>query len=378
MEENHTEQGKRRLLVPLVVAGIVVIVILAIILTQPRYVKIQATYSGETKAGTVLDKDNSGIVVNGYTEDGKEKELSGWKIEKPVTLENDTRSTVSISYKKLACDLKVQCTDSAIVEIEAEYSGSLEAGTRVDDSSAVTVTEIHKNGSKTESEEWTVKEPVTLEADTTSELVVVSGEFETSLSLECSTSALTGISATYDGETKEGTVLDANNEGIHVTANYKNGTTEEVEEFEVKEAQTLVADSTSTVTITYEGQECTLEVTCSTVSPEKFKASCQSISYEELSRNPDAYKGQNCYFTGEVIQTMESGSTGVLRVNVTQGKYSWSDTVYVVYEVDSSNRILEDDIVTFYGKYMGLYTYTSVMGASITIPEVGALFVDRN
>ena len=66
-----------------------------------------------------------------------------------------------------------------------------------------------------------------------------------------------------------------------------------------------------------------------------------------------------------------------MRVNVTKGSYGiYEDTVYVIYSVDSSNRVLEDDIVSFYGYYDGLYSYESVMGATITIPSVVAAIVD--
>ena len=36
---------------------------------------------------------------------------------------------------------------------------------------------------------------------------------------------------------------------------------------------------------------------------------------------------------------------------------------------DGESRILEDDRVTVYGASTGLYTYESVSGASITLPQ---------
>lgn len=77
---------------------------------------------------------------------------------------------------------------------------------------------------------------------------------------------------------------------------------------------------------------------------------------------------------------MEDSSGVVLRVNVTQGDYGiWDDTVMVVYEPEEdASRILEDDIVTMYGISSGLCTYTSVMGAEITIPSMLAEYIDVN
>ena len=43
---------------------------------------------------------------------------------------------------------------------------------------------------------------------------------------------------------------------------------------------------------------------------------------------------------------------------------------------DLSSRVLEDDYITFYGTYDGIYTYTAVRGNSISIPSVTAKYYD--
>lgn len=49
------------------------------------------------------------------------------------------------------------------------------------------------------------------------------------------------------------------------------------------------------------------------------------------------------------------------------------------YELpEGAPRILENDIVTFYGICEGTYTYESVLGSNITIPSVSALYMDIN
>ena len=116
---------------------------------------------------------------------------------------------------------------------------------------------------------------------------------------------------------------------------------------------------------------------------EYFMNHCQSISYEELARYPDKYKGQYVKFRGEVIQVIEGGlftTKYAFRINVTQqGSYYtyWDDTVYVTYKPKSSDeaKILEDDIVTFYGVFDGDYTYTTVLGARVTVPSVDAEYI---
>ena len=60
-----------------------------------------------------------------------------------------------------------------------------------------------------------------------------------------------------------------------------------------------------------------------------------------------------------------------LRVEVTEGEYGfWDDLVWVNYE---GERLLQDDIVTFIGEVKGRYSYTTVLGATVTVPEITAL-----
>lgn len=135
-------------------------------------------------------------------------------------------------------------------------------------------------------------------------------------------------------------------------------------------------------------QKCT--VCGETIKTEKFTMSeeelkqqyinkCGYYSYNDIARNPDSYYGEYAQFTGEVIQVMEGkGNEIQLRVNITRGSYYWSDTILVSYERKSSSesRILEDDIITMYGQLGGMYTYTSVMGAEVTVPLFFAEYID--
>ena len=111
-----------------------------------------------------------------------------------------------------------------------------------------------------------------------------------------------------------------------------------------------------------------------------YKASCEWIPYKDLARNPDEYKGRPVAFTGEVVQVLEGDVFNVYRIDVTQTYYGiWEDTVYVSFKgTASGGRVLEDDIVTFYGTYLGLQTYETIFGASVTIPSVWAEYIDIN
>ena len=111
-----------------------------------------------------------------------------------------------------------------------------------------------------------------------------------------------------------------------------------------------------------------------------YKNSCATYSYKEVARNSDSYSGKNAKFTGQVVQVVSDGSATVLRVSVTKDEYGiWNnDVVYVTYTYPESDspKILENDIVTMYGTLEGSQTYTSTLGASITIPALEAKYID--
>lgn len=110
-----------------------------------------------------------------------------------------------------------------------------------------------------------------------------------------------------------------------------------------------------------------------------FKEDCKTYTYKELARNPDKIEGKKVKLTGEVIQTLYDGDSVDLRVNITkEGTYStyYTDTIYVVYyPEEGEDRILEDDIITIWGTSQGDYTYTSTIGASVTLPLIFAEYV---
>ena len=105
---------------------------------------------------------------------------------------------------------------------------------------------------------------------------------------------------------------------------------------------------------------------------------CKSIAYTSLERTPGEYEGEYVKFSGYVVQVCSEASSALYystyRV-ATSGRYN--NVVYLVVDnYGSGTRILEDDYITFYGTFDGLYTYTTVRGDQITIPKVMAEYVD--
>lgn len=113
---------------------------------------------------------------------------------------------------------------------------------------------------------------------------------------------------------------------------------------------------------------------------DRYIKSCQSYAFKDLARNADALAGKRIVAKGEVIQVQTEGNYYAMRVNITKGSYGiWSDTVYVVYlKPSGADNIIEDDIITFYGEIDGNTSYTSVMGATITLPKITAEYIDIN
>lgn len=99
--------------------------------------------------------------------------------------------------------------------------------------------------------------------------------------------------------------------------------------------------------------------------------SYQWPSYTDVARTPDDWEGVEVAFTGQVIQVLETSYEVDLRV-ATDGYYG--DVIYVTYDPDIMDgiRVLEGDNITIYGTCTGLYTYTAVLGQSISLPGITA------
>lgn len=145
------------------------------------------------------------------------------------------------------------------------------------------------------------------------------------------------------------------------------------------------SNSTANNTSTSSSAEITTESTTElpSMNKEDLEESCKEISYKDLARDPDNYKGELVKFSGEVVQVIESSfGANEYRVAVTKdeyGYYDYDDIVYLTYSLkDGESRILEDDIITFYGTYTGLTSYTSTIGGKITIPSVDAEYIEIN
>lgn len=106
-------------------------------------------------------------------------------------------------------------------------------------------------------------------------------------------------------------------------------------------------------------------------SESQYKASCKTMSFKELDKNPDGHAGERVKFTGRVVQIMESTGSTDIRMDVND---NFGDTVYVVY--DGTTTAVEDSMITIYGEVVGSYTYESQAGWQITVPMIRAKYIE--
>ena len=98
--------------------------------------------------------------------------------------------------------------------------------------------------------------------------------------------------------------------------------------------------------------------------------SYQALPYEEMARNGNNHKGEKLQITGTVIQVTDSADGGATLRVATNGNYDGIYIVQISKNEWQSHRLLENDVITFYGYVYGLYSYKSVMGGQITVPAL--------
>ena len=102
---------------------------------------------------------------------------------------------------------------------------------------------------------------------------------------------------------------------------------------------------------------------------EEAKGYETGITFDNLARTPNDYKGKKVKFKGKVVQVIESTSETQLRLAI-GGNYDKIIFCRVPKEKTSASRILEDDYIHIMGVSNGLITYQSTMGGDITIPDI--------
>ena len=341
---------------------------------------ISAVYTGETKAGVVLDEKNPGFTVTAYYRDGHEEVVTGWTIETPQTLEDAGVSVVTIIYKKASTQCEVQCTTGLIQSITAEYDGDTKAGTQISDSNPGIHVFAIRDGKRSEVESgWRVTNPSVLERDAITTVNIEYEGFSCSLSIQCTSREILRLTAAYTGSTEEGTVIATGCKDLTVTAKYADRTSEQVGDWTLAESVTLEPKERYILEIHYEDSVCTLEVTCTTPTPEEFKAGCISASYSSLYRNPAKYTGTNVVVEGTIVE-IRPGTDGSTEVFIEMsGDFLGltSGMLCATYTKTMHGQLPPEGVPC---KIYGMYREVSARmmdGSSMSMPVMNAEYVDK-
>ena len=113
-----------------------------------------------------------------------------------------------------------------------------------------------------------------------------------------------------------------------------------------------------------------------TRSPATIKAVASAVTYDALARNTERYEGRTITFSGVVLQVIEGSSQrATLRIGMdVRGEPQYDAVVLVHY---GGPRLLEDDKVTIWGEVRGRVSYKTVLGATVTVPEIEGLIVEH-
>ncbi len=88
--------------------------------------------------------------------------------------------------------------------------------------------------------------------------------------------------------------------------------------------------------------------------------------FDDFERNPNNHKKEWVYFEGKIIQAVEGSSTNTYRIAFNSNNNKIFLVTYTLPE--DAEHLIEDDFVCVYGKFMGVQSYESVVGTSITVP----------
>ena len=170
-----------------------------------------------------------------------------------------------------------------------------------------------------------------------------------------------GGNSNSKNETKNETKTEASSENVKKSSDDKAEKEKEAKEAALKAANEKAAQEAAAKAAAEKAAQ---------DAADKDPNTYQALPYDEMARNGDNHKGEKLQINGKVIQVMDSDEGfATLRVATRDGY----EDVYLVQIPASqwkTHRLLEDDVITFYGEVYGLYSYSSTMGGKITVPAI--------
>lgn len=91
------------------------------------------------------------------------------------------------------------------------------------------------------------------------------------------------------------------------------------------------------------------------------------INYNSASHYPDRYIGQNCYFVGNVLQTIPGANVTQYRMNIDRQP---GVVIVTINNNDKTIDPVDGASLRVYGEYGGNRTYQTTWGTSTTMLTV--------
>ena len=154
---------------------------------------------------------------------------------------------------------------ATVTSLSVTYEGDTEMGTTLDSNNkGFIVKEIYSNGLEKTVDDWKIKIPHRLAADSTSTVHIIYKDWDVPVEIKCTT-VLDSIEAEYNGSTEPGTAIVKDD--ITVKTIYSNGTTHTLRDYKLDGEHVLKSGKTEAIKITYKDKECTLYVQCDIKKP---------------------------------------------------------------------------------------------------------------
>lgn len=127
--------------------------------------------------------------------------------------------------------------------------------------------------------------------------------------------------------------------------------------------------STATTASTLSEEERTRQIVKEIIS------NAQSVTYDDLARSTDAMEGSYIKVHGQIQQVLEDDTVyqGLISISYDDNpyySYYYDNILYDLPKQFIDVRLLEGDVVTFYGVSEGLLTYTSAFNIQTTLPSM--------
>lgn len=107
-----------------------------------------------------------------------------------------------------------------------------------------------------------------------------------------------------------------------------------------------------------------------------FINSAETIPYNQLIKDPGAYRGKHVVYTGQIFQIQQAGGAGIMLVAVTNEGYDiWDDNVWIDYFGNVQGA--EGDQITVYGVIKGSKSYETQAGGQTFVPRIKAVYISE-